>query len=50
MLTIGRSTSSICRACILETLKGIEEPGEYPTVIEDREAELAIIRGEHPDE
>ena len=44
--TAGRTTTSICRACILESLQGIEEPGEYPTVIEDRDSDLDAIKKE----
>ena len=45
--TTERLTTSICRACTLETLQGIEEPGEYPTVIEDRDSDLdALKKGE----
>ena len=42
--TTRNSTHSICRACILEALKGIEEPGEYPIVIADREADLDTLK------
>jgi hypothetical protein len=34
----------ICRACILVALKGIEEPEEYPSVIEDRDWVLETLR------
>lgn len=37
----------ICRACILVALKAIEDPEEYPAVIEDRDAALGIIRRAH---
>ena len=42
--TLGKVVYSICRACILEVLKEIEEPGEYPTIIEDRDADLGTIK------
>lgn len=34
----------ICRACILEALQAIEEPGEYPAIIERRDDALEIVR------
>lgn len=45
--TLGRVVYSICRACILEALKGVEEPGEYPTIIGDRDADLSTLRGDN---
>lgn len=42
--TIGKQVSSLCRACILEALKGIEEPGDYPSIIEDRDVDLDTLK------
>jgi hypothetical protein len=33
----------ICRACILVALKEIENPSEYPAVIEARDCDLSVI-------
>ena len=37
-------SAHICRACILELLAGIEQP-DYPAVVKDRDADLAVLRG-----
>ncbi|KKN83898.1 hypothetical protein LCGC14_0295510 [marine sediment metagenome] len=33
----------MCRACILKALQEIEQPYEYPVVIEDRDLDLALL-------
>ena len=37
-------TSTLCRACALDILRAIEEPSEYPAVIEQRDDDLDAIR------
>lgn len=34
----------MCRACCIETLSHIENPPEYPAVIENRDADLDILK------
>ena len=42
----GESAFRICRACILTALQAIEDPEEYPAIIEDRDADLGRLRRE----
>ena len=42
--TTQLSNTRICRACILEALHAIEDPEEYPCIIEDRDADLDALK------